>query len=110
MEKMMNARFEVEKFNGKNNFELWKLKVWDLLVQQGLHKALDGKRKKPVGMWMMNGKILMQGVSTPFGCVWPMMSSSISWRGNNTRPMEQNGEPLHDEIPDQLNLLEEETV
>jgi hypothetical protein len=42
MVKMMNSRFEVEKFNGKNNFELWKLKVWDLLVQQGLHKALDG--------------------------------------------------------------------
>jgi hypothetical protein len=50
MEKMKNTRFEVEKFNGNNNFELWKLKMWDLLVQKGLHKPLDGKRKKPMGM------------------------------------------------------------
>jgi hypothetical protein len=40
----------VEKFNGKNNFELWKLKMWDLLVQQGLQKALAGKSKKPTSM------------------------------------------------------------
>ena len=48
--KVSNAKFEVEKFNGKINFELWKLKVRDLLVQQGLHKALAGKAKKPMGM------------------------------------------------------------
>jgi hypothetical protein len=34
----------------KNNFELWKLKMWDLLVQQGLQKALVGKTKKPTSM------------------------------------------------------------
>jgi hypothetical protein len=34
----------------RKTFELWKLKVWDLLVQQGLHKALEGKRKMLVGM------------------------------------------------------------
>jgi hypothetical protein len=50
MEKMKNTRFEVEKFNGNNNFELWKLKMWDLLVQEGLYKALDDKRNKLVGM------------------------------------------------------------
>ena len=43
---MSSAIFEIEKFNGKNNFELWKLKMRDLLVQQGLQRALDGKRKK----------------------------------------------------------------
>jgi hypothetical protein len=36
----------VEKFNGKNSFVLWKLKMQDLLVQQGLQKALAGKTKK----------------------------------------------------------------
>ena len=46
MAKMSNARFEVEKFTGKSNFSLWKLKVKDLLVQQGLQKALDGVTKK----------------------------------------------------------------
>jgi hypothetical protein len=40
-------KFEVEKFNGKSNFELWKLKMRDLLVQQGLQKALGDKSKKP---------------------------------------------------------------
>ena len=50
MAKMSNARFEVEKFTGKSNFALWKLKVKDLLVQQGLHKVLDGATKKPATM------------------------------------------------------------
>jgi hypothetical protein len=43
---MKSLKFEVEKFNGKNNFELWKLKMWDLLVKQGLQKALAGKTNK----------------------------------------------------------------
>ena len=43
---MSSTKFEIEKFNGKNNFELWKLKMWDLLVQ----KVLDGKIKKPLTM------------------------------------------------------------
>eukprot|EP00253_Pinus_taeda_P036500 PITA_36500 len=47
---MTNAKFEVEKFTRKNNFSLWKLKVGDVLVQQGLHKALDGVKKKPASM------------------------------------------------------------
>ena len=50
MEKMTNAKFDVDKFTGKNNFSLWKLKVMDLLVQQGLHKALDGVNKKSASM------------------------------------------------------------
>ena len=45
MENILNARFEMEKFNGKINFKLWKLKMWDLLVQHGLHKALVDKTK-----------------------------------------------------------------
>ena len=47
---MMNEKFEVEKFTGHNNFVLWKLKVRDSLVQQGLHKALDGANKKPASI------------------------------------------------------------
>jgi hypothetical protein len=50
MAKMQSSKFEVEKFSGKNNFELWKLKMRDLLVQQGLQKALAGKSKKPTTM------------------------------------------------------------
>ena len=43
MTKMQSLKFEVEKFNGKSNFELWKLKMRDLQVQQGLQKALADK-------------------------------------------------------------------
>ena len=45
MAKKQNSRFEIEKFNGKNNFEIWKVKMQDLLVQQGVAKALLGKAK-----------------------------------------------------------------
>jgi hypothetical protein len=45
MSKILNAKFEVEKFNGQINFEPWKLKILDLLVQQGLHKVFVGKTK-----------------------------------------------------------------
>jgi hypothetical protein len=50
MVKVQSSKFEVEKFSGKNNFALWKLKMRDLLVQQGLQKALAGKIKKPTSM------------------------------------------------------------
>jgi hypothetical protein len=48
---MTNAKFEVGKFNGKNNFELWRLKMRYLLVQQGLHKALDDEEKNHIYDW-----------------------------------------------------------
>ena len=47
MEKTQSAQFEIEKFNGKKNFEIWKVKMHDLLVQQGVAKALLGKAKQP---------------------------------------------------------------
>jgi hypothetical protein len=46
MAKTQSAKFEIEKFNGKNNFEIWKVKMHDLLMQQGMVKALLGKEKK----------------------------------------------------------------
>ena len=50
MKKMQSAKFEIEKFNGKNNFEIWKVKMHDLLVQQGVVKALLGKAKQPASI------------------------------------------------------------
>ena len=47
MAKTQSAKFEIEKFNEKNNFEIWKVKMHDLLVQQAMVKALLGKSKKP---------------------------------------------------------------
>jgi hypothetical protein len=39
-------KLEVEKFSGNNKFELRKLKMQDLLVQQGWQKDLVGNSKK----------------------------------------------------------------
>ena len=36
-------KFDIEKFDGNNDFGLWRLKMHALLVQNGLHKALRGK-------------------------------------------------------------------
>ena len=41
------AKIDVVKFDGTGNFRLWQRRVKDLLVQQGLVKALYGKAKKP---------------------------------------------------------------
>ena len=38
----MAAKFEIEKFNGNNDFGIWRLKMHALLVQNGLQKALKG--------------------------------------------------------------------
>lgn len=47
MVKTQSAKFEIEKFNGKNNFEIWKVKMHYLLVQQGAVKVILGKGKQP---------------------------------------------------------------
>ncbi|KAF7841267.1 Retrovirus-related Pol polyprotein from transposon TNT 1-94 [Senna tora] len=44
---VMAAKFEIEKFNGNNDFSLWRVKMRALLVQQGLLKALEGKEALP---------------------------------------------------------------
>jgi hypothetical protein len=42
MAKVQSSKFEVERFNDKNRFELWNVKMWDLLVHQGNNKSSDG--------------------------------------------------------------------
>ena len=44
---MASAKCKVEKFDEKNSFSLWRVKIWALLVQQGLLKVLSGKDKLP---------------------------------------------------------------
>lgn len=44
--KVSNARFDIEKFDGKINFGLWQVQVRDILIQQGLHRALKGRKGK----------------------------------------------------------------
>ena len=50
------AKIDVVKFDRIGNFGFWQRRVKDLLVQQGLVKALYGKAKKPETMIDDNGK------------------------------------------------------
>lgn len=38
-----NAKFEVEKFDGTNNFGMWQCEVMDVLIQQELDITLEEK-------------------------------------------------------------------
>ena len=40
---MSNAKFEVEKFDGTNNFGMWQCEVLDVLIQQDLDITLEAK-------------------------------------------------------------------
>ena len=43
-----SAKFDVVKFDGSRNLELWQRRVKDLLVQQGMVKALYGNQLEGV--------------------------------------------------------------
>ena len=44
---MRSAKFDIEKFSGKSDFGLWRVKMKALLVQQGLQDALKGEKDLP---------------------------------------------------------------
>ena len=43
-EKMSSLKFDIKRFDGKMNFSIWQNSMKDVLVQQGLLKALQGKK------------------------------------------------------------------
>ncbi|GFS30734.1 hypothetical protein Acr_00g0013680 [Actinidia rufa] len=46
MKATINSQFSLERFNENNSFTLWQRRIKDVLVQQGLAKALKGKDAK----------------------------------------------------------------
>ncbi len=44
---MASHKFDIEKFNGSNDFTLWKVKMRAILVQQGCAVAIDGEGRLP---------------------------------------------------------------
>jgi hypothetical protein len=50
-----NIKFDVEKFDGRNNFGMWQCEVMDVLTQQQLDATLEDK---PEGMSEANWKKL----------------------------------------------------
>ncbi|KAG8491520.1 hypothetical protein CXB51_014863 [Gossypium anomalum] len=43
---MATIRFEIEKFDGETNFNLWQVRMMAILVQSGLKKVITGKKPK----------------------------------------------------------------
>ena len=41
------SRYDIEKFDGQNDFALWKMKISALLNNLGLEEALEGEAKIP---------------------------------------------------------------
>jgi len=46
----MSHKFDIEKFDGKIRFSIWRVQMRVVLTQNGFKKALDGKLKKPASM------------------------------------------------------------
>ena len=44
---MGNAKYDLERFTGKNDFGLWRVKMRAMLVQQGIQAALLGEDNLP---------------------------------------------------------------
>ncbi|MFQ6633947.1 hypothetical protein Gotur_011049 [Gossypium turneri] len=41
---MAVTRFEIKKFDGETNFNLWQVQMMEILVQNGLKKVVIGKK------------------------------------------------------------------
>ncbi|KAH9704361.1 Integrase catalytic domain-containing protein [Citrus sinensis] len=61
VQSIASTRFDLEKFNGENDFYLWSLKMRAILIQQGLDSALDdedeskSKKEKEGGSSSLGG-------------------------------------------------------
>ena len=47
---MSTMKLDIEKFDRSVNFGLWQVKMRAILIQNGVHKAIDGVDKMPEGM------------------------------------------------------------
>jgi hypothetical protein len=105
MEKNQSAKFEIEKFNGKNSFEIWKVKMHDLLVQQGVVKVLLGKSKKPVTIldeeWE---EIDARALSAIRLCLVDDVMFNIVTEKKSSQFVDEDGKLVYDEILDEHDL------
>ena len=49
-ENMSLIKLDIEKFDRSVNFGLWQVKMKAILIQNGVHKALEGEDKKLIGV------------------------------------------------------------
>lgn len=57
---MASAKFDVEKFTGKNNFNLWRVKMLALLTHQECEMALEGEAKLPAELTSTQKNAIMK--------------------------------------------------
>ena len=57
---MPSTKFDVEKFTGKNNFNLWRVKMLALLTQQECELALEGEEMLPAEMTAAQKMVIMK--------------------------------------------------
>ena len=43
-------KLDIEKFDRNTNFSLWQVMMKAILIQNGVHKALEGDEQKPIGL------------------------------------------------------------
>ena len=47
---MVSSKVDIEKFTGKNDFNMWKIKMEALLITQGLGDAFEPEMKEGKGV------------------------------------------------------------
>lgn len=47
---MSSMKFEIDRFNGRNNFNIWKIQMMALLRREGSIHAIDGKYPKDISI------------------------------------------------------------
>ena len=47
---MSSMKLDIEKFDRSVNFGLWQVKMKAILIQNGVHKVIEGEEKKPIGV------------------------------------------------------------
>ena len=45
-----SMKLDIENFDRSVNFGLWQVKMKAILIHNGVHKALEGEDKKPIGV------------------------------------------------------------
>jgi hypothetical protein len=107
MAKTQSAKFKIKKFSGKNNFEIWKVKMHDLLVQQGMVKVLLGKAKKPATItdedW---DEIDARELSAIHMCLVDDVTIQHCCGEDNSQFMDEAGKLVYDEILNEQDLSE----
>jgi hypothetical protein len=103
------VKFDVMKFEGTYNFELWQRHVKDMLVQQGMVKALYGTKPDD------NGRLRLEGALGKGGGYYSPLSKrgrDVSCHGRRIfgGSLVETGKPIHVQVIHEQALSEAAVV